>query len=153
MSSRPPVSDFGGPPGWPQMSLYLTVVDPAASLAFYEAAFGFQSTGETMQDDDGNILHAGMRNGDAAIMFAPENPGNAMRAPASSGAPDSLSFYIYVPDVDALAGRAAAAGAEMLQAPADQFWGDRIAVFRCPNGYHWTFATHVAEFDPAGRDT
>lgn len=146
--SKPPVSEFGGPVGWPQLSLYLTVRDPAASLEFYGGAFGFESTGETMKDDAGNILHAGMRLGDIAIMFAPEPPNGAMLAPTTSGAIDSHTFYAYVPDVDALAARAQAAGATMLQPPADQFWGDRIAIFRCPNGYHWTFATHVAQFDP-----
>jgi uncharacterized glyoxalase superfamily protein PhnB len=37
----------------------------------------------------------------------------------------------------------------VLQRPADQFWGDRIAVFKDPDGYHWTFATNVGEFDAA----
>jgi uncharacterized glyoxalase superfamily protein PhnB len=147
--STPSVSKFGGPPGWPQLSLYLTVRNAAVSLEFYREAFGFESTGETMQDEQGHIQHAGMRLGEAAIMFAPESDASPMRAPVSSGAPDSCTFYIYVPDVDALARRATAAGAAMLQAPADQFWGDRIAIFSCPDGYQWTFATHVAEFDPA----
>lgn len=149
MTSRPQVSEHGSPIGWPQLSLYLTVRDPAESLAFYEAAFGFRPHGDTMKDDAGRIQHAGMRRGDAAIMFAPEPGDGSMRAPVSSGATDSLTFYVYVPDVDALANQAVGAGANMLQAPADQFWGDRIAIFRCPNGYHWTFATHVADFDPS----
>jgi PhnB protein len=148
MAQRPETTPFGGPVGWPQMSLYLTVSDPAASIEFYHEAFGFESSGETMKDDQGNIQHAGMRLGDAAIMFAPTPPDGSMQAPAASGAPDSQTFYIYVPDVDALARRADAAGAKVLQPPADQFWGDRIAAFKCPNGYHWTFATHVADFDP-----
>lgn len=146
MAARPQVTEYGGPLGWPQLSLYLTVRDAAASLAFYEAAFGFEPTGETMTDDAGRIQHAGMRLGDAAIMFAPEPQDGSMRAPVSSGATDSHTFYIYVPDVDALAKRAGDAGASVLQPPADQFWGDRIAIFKCPDGYHWTFATHVAEF-------
>lgn len=145
--SKPPVTEHGGPIGWPQMSLYLTVSDPEASLAFYEAAFGFAPHGESMKDEAGHIQHAGMRLGDAAIMFAPEHPANPMRAPVTSGAQDSHTFYIYVADVDALARSANAGGAKELQAPADQFWGDRIAVYKCPNGYHWTFATHVAEMD------
>jgi uncharacterized glyoxalase superfamily protein PhnB len=148
MGNHPPVNEHGGPVGWPQLSLYLTVNDPAASLAFYEAAFGFKSTGETMKDDDGNIQHAGMRLGDAAIMFAPPPADGSMRSPAASGAADSHTFYIYTPDVDALARQAEAAGATVVVPPADQFWGDRMAVFKCLDGYTWTFATHVAEFDP-----
>jgi uncharacterized glyoxalase superfamily protein PhnB len=147
--AAPPVNEFGGPLGWPQLSLYLSVRDPAASLDFYHNAFGFEPAGESMKDAEGRIQHAGMRLGDVAIMFAPDQPGNGMLSPASSGAPDSHTFYIYVTDVDALARRAEHAGATVLQPPADQFWGDRIAVFKCIDGYHWTFATHVAEFDPS----
>jgi uncharacterized glyoxalase superfamily protein PhnB len=145
--SKPPVTEHGAPIGWPQMSLYLTVRDPEESLRFYQAAFGFEAYGESMRDEAGNIQHAGMRRGDAAIMFAPEQPANPMRTPFTSGAQDSHTFYIYVADVDELARSANKAGATELQAPADQFWGDRIAIYRCPNGYHWTFATHVAEMD------
>jgi PhnB protein len=147
--ARPRTTRHGGPVGWPQLSLYMTVRDANVSVKFYEAAFGFKLTGETMKDAAGRIQHAGMRLGDAAIMFAPEDPQNAMRAPVTSGATDSLTLYIYVADVDALARRATRAGATLIQAPADQFWGDRIAVFKCPDGYHWTFATHVSEFDPS----
>jgi uncharacterized glyoxalase superfamily protein PhnB len=151
MGNKPPVSACGGPVGWPQLSLYLTVADPARSLGFYADAFGFEPTGETMIDDSGVIQHAGMRLGDAAIMFVPPPPDGSMQAPAASGARDALTFYIYVPDVDAHHARAASAGATVLQAPADQFWGDRTTLYRCPDGYHWTFATHVAGFAPPGR--
>lgn len=148
--SKPPVSEYGSPVGWPQLSLYLTVQDPAASLEFYHDAFGFESTGEIMKDEAGSIQHAGMRLGDVAIMFAPPSPHSDMQPPVASGVRDSHTFYIYVSDVDALARQATAAGATVLQEPADQFWGDRMAIFRCPDGYHWTFATHVAEFRPPG---
>jgi uncharacterized glyoxalase superfamily protein PhnB len=138
----------GRPADWPALTPYLTVSDASSSLEFYKAAFGFKVTGQIMRNDAGAIMHAGMRLGDTAIMFAPQNPSNEMRPPASSGAPDSLTLYVYVPDVDAVAARAERAGARVLQRPADQFWGDRIAVFRDPDGYHWTFATNVGEFDP-----
>jgi uncharacterized glyoxalase superfamily protein PhnB len=137
----------GRPADWPGLTPYMTVRDAGASLKFYEAAFGFKVTGTVMRNDAGAVMHAGMRLGDSAIMFAPQGMSNDMRAPASSGAPDSLSLYVYVADVDALAARAERAGAMVLQRPADQFWGDRIAVFKDPDGYHWTFATNVGEFD------
>jgi uncharacterized glyoxalase superfamily protein PhnB len=138
----------GRPADWPALTPYLTVSDASRSLAFYEAAFGFKVTGQVMRNDAGAVMHAGMRLGDTALMFAPQNPSSDMRPPASSGASDSLTLYVYVPDVDALAARAERAGARVLQRPADQFWGDRIAVFRDPDGYHWTFATNIGEFDP-----
>lgn len=132
---------------WPALSPYLTVRDGDASIAFYETAFGFRIEGMVMRDNDDRVMHAGMRLGDACIMFAPQGMSNEMRTPADSAAPISLSLYVYVPDVDALAARASAAGANVMQQPADQFWGDRIAIVVDPDGYHWTFATNVGEFD------
>lgn len=140
----------GRPPQMPSALIpYLTVNDAEASLIFYEEAFGFAPHGPAMRDKDGRVMHAAMRLGEAMIMFAPQTGANPMRTPASTGAPDSLTLYVYVPDVDAQAQRAEHGGATVLQLPADQFWGDRITVCRDPDGYNWTFATNVAEFDPS----
>lgn len=137
----------GGQAGWPALSPYMTVRDAGASLEFYAKAFGFKVEGMVMKDAQGVVQHAGMSLGEAKIMFAPQRMSSDMRTPAASGATDSLSLYVYVKSVDALAKRAQSAGAQLLQAPADQFWGDRIAIFRDPDGYHWTFATNVGGFD------
>lgn len=132
---------------WPALSPYMTVRDGDASIAFYERAFGFRQEGTVMRDAAGKVMHAGMRLGEACIMFAPQGMANEMRAPVDAGGPTSLSLYVYVADVDALAARATASGANVVQQPADQFWGDRIAIVIDPDGYHWTFATNVGEFD------
>ncbi|MEQ1438319.1 VOC family protein [Fontimonas sp. SYSU GA230001] len=147
--ARPAKKKDGRPQGrdWPALAPYLTVRDASLSLEFYRDAFGFEVEGMVMRDADGRVTHAGMRLGDACIMFAPQGMSDQMQAPAVSGAPDSLSLYVYVPDVDAHAERAQDAGAAMLQGPADQFWGDRTAIFKDPDGYHWTFATNVGAFD------
>ncbi len=141
--AKPRITRDGGPVGWPTLSTYMVVQDAAASVRFYQSAFGFRCEQKPMQDDAGVVTHAGMRLGDAAIMFGPQGMSIDMRPPAVSGARDSQSLYVYVPDVDALAARAVRAGAHMLQGPTDQFWGDRVATFKDPDGYHWTFATHL----------
>jgi uncharacterized glyoxalase superfamily protein PhnB len=135
-------------PWWPALSPYLTVGDGQASIEFYARAFGFAAYGEVMRDSDGHVQHAGMRLGEAMIMFGPEEGSMGLRVRAP-GAPDSLSLYVYVPDVDALHARAQRGGAHVVQAPADQFWGDRTAVYKDLDGYHWTFATNVGGFDPS----
>lgn len=129
---------------WPAMSPYMTVRNGQVSIEFYARAFGFEAYGGVMRGDDGQVQHAGMRLGEAAIMFGPEEGSMGLRVPAQ-GAPDTLSLYVYVPDVDSLAVRATRGGATVVQAPADQFWGDRTAVFKDPDGYHWTFATHLGK--------
>lgn len=135
-------------PWWPALSPYLTVRDGQASLEFYARAFGFETYGEVMRDSDGHVQHAGMRLGEAMIMFGAEEGSMGLKVP-ERGRPDSLSLYVYVPDVDGLHARAQRGGATVVQAPADQFWGDRTAVYKDPDGYHWTFATNVGGFDPS----
>ncbi len=136
----------GRPPNWPALSPYMTVRNAQLSLDFYARAFGFKSEHEPMRDAQGTITHAGMRLGEACIMFAPMGMGSEMRPPKDSGG-IGLSLYVYVADVDKHYAQAVAAGAQVLQVPADQFWGDRIACYLDPDGYHWTFATNVGEFD------
>jgi uncharacterized glyoxalase superfamily protein PhnB len=134
-------------PWWPALSPYLTVRDGQAAIQFYARAFGFEAYGEVMRDSDGRVQHAGMRIGEAMIMFGPEEGSMGLKA-RPADATDSLSLYVYVPDVDALHARAQRGGAQVVQAPADQFWGDRTAVYKDLDGYHWTFATNVGGFDP-----
>lgn len=131
----------GGPVGWPTLSPYMAVRDGQASVEFYAKAFGFQTTGMLMRDAEGKVQHAGMVLGEAAIMFGPVEGSEGLQPPA--GGPDSLSLYVYVPDVDALAERAQRGGAITVQGPADKPWRDRTAVFKDRDGYHWTFATHL----------
>ena len=49
-------------------------------------------------------------------------------------------FYLYVADVDALYDRAVAAGATSILAPADQEYGDRLAMVQDPLGVTWALA-------------
>lgn len=134
-----------GRPGrmwWPALAPYLTVRDGQASIEFYARAFGFETYGEVMRGDDGHVQHASMRLGESAIMFGPEEGSMGLKTPIA-GTPDSLTLYVYVPNVDSLADRARRGGATQVQAPADQFWRDRTAVFKDADGFHWTFATHL----------
>ncbi len=145
MSSRPP-----RPPGAAWLTPYLTVRDAGASLAFYQRAFGFEPT-ETMPGPDGQIVHAGMRyQGETVLMMAPEGAwGGTTRTPVSSGVEGPIGLYLYCEDVDALFARAREAGAEVVSEPAAMFWGDRMCTLKDPDGHQWSFATNVADFDPA----
>ena len=134
-----------GRPGrmwWPALAPYITVRDGQASIEFYARAFGFEAYGEVMRGDDGQVQHASMRLGEAAIMFGPVEGSMGLQPPVA-GAPDCLSLYVYVPNVDALHARATRGGATVVASPKDQFWRDRTAVYKDPDGYHWTFATHL----------
>jgi PhnB protein len=65
-----------------------------------------------------------------------------------------MAFHVYVPDTDAAYRRALAGGAESLQAPADQDWGERTAHVKDPSGNCWYIATFKGEKDvPHGVPT
>jgi len=57
-------------------------------------------------------------------------------------------LYVYVDDVDATFQRALAAGAMSVQAPADQFYGDRSGGVKDLFGNLWWIATHIEDVPP-----
>ena len=129
---------------------YLTVADPERALVFYAQAFGFEVE-ICVETDDGQIMHASMRyHGKTTLMMAPERTpwGEPMRSPANALARMPVVLYVYCEDVDYLAAQAERAGAVIEQAPADMFWGDRLATLRDPDGYSWSFATQCGELAP-----
>ncbi|MFC6519594.1 VOC family protein [Undibacterium arcticum] len=52
-----------------------------------------------------------------------------------------LSFYLYVPDVDASYNKALAAGSNSIMAPDDMFWGERYCMVDDINGFRWGFGS------------
>lgn len=141
-------------PQMPWLALYLAVKDMDASLAFYNSAFGF-APGATMRDEQGALLHAEMQyKGEIPIMFMPEAAADSTApAPATLGITMPVFFYIYHDDVDALFEQATQAGAKVEMPPEDMPWGDRMASLVCPNGYRWSFATHLGHVDDLPPET
>ena len=138
------------PADMPWLTPYLTVRDAEKSLDFYHRAFGFEPGEETLRDSNGVIQHAAMRYQGAFIMMAPETAwGCKSAAPVTSGTEIPIGLYLYCEDVDAFYANAVAQGAESMEEPADMFWGDRICTLRDADGYVWSFATNVADFDPS----
>jgi PhnB protein len=136
------------PKTMPWMMPCLTVKDADAAAAFYEKAFGFEKR-FSMAGPDGRTMHAEVAWRDGLVMLGPENADHPCKSPATSGVRPSNSLYVYCDDVDALCKRAAAAGAAVESPPQDMFWGDRSCTLIDPDGYVWSFATNVADFDPA----
>ncbi|WP_031555160.1 VOC family protein [Parvularcula oceani] len=126
-------------------SAYLTVADMQESIAFYRDAFGFSLTGK-MEDEEKGIVHTEWTHQEQVIfMAAPEGvTEGGEKAPGAMGGVWPLTFYVYVPDVDAHYETAKAAGAKVGGPPKDQFWGDRSYEVADPSGYRWMFATASA---------
>jgi PhnB protein len=124
---------------------YLCVRGAAAAIEFYKKAFGARELMRIPMGD--KIGHAELRVGDAPFMLADEFPEMNFRSPQALGG-SPVNILIYVDDVDALAKRAEGAGAKLLRAPADQFYGDRMATLEDPYGHSWSFATHIEDVSP-----
>ncbi len=52
-----------------------------------------------------------------------------------------VTIHLTLADVDALWGRAVAAGAKVVMPLADQFWGSRYGILEDPFGHHWSLGT------------
>lgn len=131
--------------------------DPRAALDFLEKAFGFE-TFLLIEDEDGNVGHSEMRFGDGAVMVGSEWTAEH-KSPASIGGMMTQTVHIQLePEdgtIDAHCERARKAGAEIIQAPQDQFYGDRTYRCKDPEGHIWTVGQTVRTTSPEDwhRDT
>jgi PhnB protein len=108
--------------------------DPAKAIEFYKQALGAKETFRFQVGD--SIPHAELRIGDSAIDITGEWPeGGRFSAETLGSSPISIS--IQVPDVDAFAEHAVAAGMKLVREPRDQFYGHRDATLEDPFGYSW----------------
>lgn len=126
------------PDGYHTVTPYLTVTNAAQLIDFLLKAFS-ATLKYQMKDDSGNVRHAEMQIGDSMVMI-----GQAR----DEWVPKPASFYLYVPDCDALYKSALAAGGKSVQEPATQFYGDRHSAVDDPQGNTWWIATHVEDVSP-----
>lgn len=121
------------PLDYSSVSPYLIVAGAAEVAEFLEAAFGGVRL-RWIQRPDGSLMHGEVRIDDSVIML-----GEAEGRPE----PTPTHVHVYVPDVDEAYGRALAAGAEPIQAPARKDDPDRRAGVRGPSGHTWWIATQI----------
>ena len=116
----------------------MTFKDVAKAIEFYKNAFGAK---ETFRFEVGaGIAHAEILIGDSVVMLAEEWPEGGRYSPETTGN-SPVAMTIQVPDVDAFAARAIAAGAKLQRPIADQFYGRRDANLLDPFGYPWSVFT------------
>jgi uncharacterized glyoxalase superfamily protein PhnB len=116
--------------------------EPLAALDWLEQAFGFTRS-MLVKDQAGHLVHAEMRFEDAYLIIDSEWAAH-VASPASLGGKNTQCVYIRVrKDIDAHCAQARAAGAVILQAPEDQFYGERTYRAVDPEGHVWTFAQTV----------
>ncbi|WP_406316761.1 VOC family protein [Streptomyces sp. NBC_00118] len=124
---------------------HIMIDGAAAAIDFYAEAFGAVELFR-IDGPDGRVVHAEVGVAGSTIMLG-DAEGPLFRAPTAAGG-TTVGLHVFVDDVDALARRAVAAGAKLLQSPADQFHGDRTAILRDPFGHVWVFLTHLEDLTP-----
>jgi PhnB protein len=128
----------------------IIVDDAPRALSFYAKAFGAKELSRDL-GPGGKVWHAEIQIGDSLVMVSDEFPEMGGKSAKTLGdSPGGL--WMYVEDADSIHHRAVAAGAKSIQAPADQFWGDRIGMVEDPFGHTWTIATHKEDLTPAEID-
>ena len=114
----------------------------AKAIEFYTSAFGAKETFRF--ENEGGIPHAEIMIGDSVLILADEWPeGGRYSAETTGSSPVAMS--VRVPDVDAFAGRAIAAGVKLERPITDQFYGKRDANLLDPFGYLWNVFTVTEE--------
>ncbi len=107
----------------------------ASQLAFLEEVFGAEVT-EELNQEGGDVMHGEVRLGDTTIMMG--------RSREEYGARESMN-YVFVEDVDETYRLAIKHGATSLMEPVDQFYGNREAGLKDPQGNQWWIARQIEE--------
>jgi PhnB protein len=106
----------------------LLPANAAPLVDFLKRAFGAKMEG--VHEVGGRMVHAFVRIGGAMMEMA--------EAEKEGSRP--FGFYMHTDDVDAVYHRAVAAGAISILPPADQPYGDRLAIVQDPAGNCWSVA-------------
>jgi PhnB protein len=133
----------------PALSPHLVVDNAAAAIDFYVKAFDAEELGR-VPGPDGKLIHAALRiNGFNVLLNDdfPEMSGGKSTTPTSLGG-TPVTIHLTVTDVDAKFQRALDAGATVVAALEDQFWGDRYGIVADPFGHHWSLGQPVREVSP-----
>ena len=123
------------PEGYHTVTPYFTVADAGEVIAFAQKVFDAELKFQMMRPD-GKVGHSEIRIGDSKIMLG--------SATEEWGAAPGM-VYIYLEGVDELYRRAIEAGGVSLREPRTEFYGDRAAGVRDPQGNQWWIATHVED--------
>lgn len=120
-------------------TVHILTEDPDAAVAFYRDTLGLTVVNEVENDGYRWTTMTTQSQPEIKIVLSPpragrsQEDGDTVAALLAKGELGTLSFR--TDDLDATFERAASApGAEVVQEPADQFWGVRDAAVRDPSG-------------------
>jgi PhnB protein len=125
----------------PALVPYLCCDGAAAAIDFYVEVLGATESGSRFTDPEGKVGHAELTLNGSLFYLSDPFPDLGVVAPSGEG--NDVGLLAYVPDVDAVVTKATAAGATVLQAPDETFYGTRRATLTDPFGHRWMVGTHI----------
>ena len=115
--------------------------DAPAAIEWLKRAFGFTER-LVVPGENGTIAHAELQLLENLIMLGTTRPEIfGMSSPRRLNG-TTMSFYIIVPDPDAMHDRAFEAGATIVRALNNTEYGSREFICRDPEGHLWCFGTY-----------
>jgi len=125
---------------------YLRVRNAAAAIEFYAKAFGAKEKFRLVEPS-GRIGHVELELGDITLMLSDEFPEYGIHGPETVGG-TTMSIHLHVDDADAAIQRALEAGATLVRAAADHFYGERSGAIRDPFGHEWLIGHSIEDVSP-----
>lgn len=137
-----------GSTGWPRISSAVFYDDAAAAIDWLCRVFGFDVR-LRIEGENGRIEHSELLFGDGVVMVGDTRSTRdrpvplPCRSPRSVGGANTQVLCVRVDDADGHCRRARAAGAEILDEPRTDDYGEHGAHrswrARDPEGHHWWF--------------
>ena len=135
------------PPVYHSITPYFVMNNCSEAIEFYKSVFGAKELFRTVSSEKGQIDHAELEIGDSRIMVADAHPGSNVMSPQKLGG-TTVSFVMFVTDVDKVFNAAIAAGAIEDDPVKDKPYGDRSGTIIDPFGHRWTITTHMKDVSP-----
>jgi PhnB protein len=133
----------------PPIQPHICVKGGLEAIAFYRKAFSAECPFHQLAEDGKRVMHANIELRGSEVMLHDEFPefGGDVLSPLSRGGPSmTINVNVSTPaDVDAAIDRALSAGAEVVMAAQDTFWGARYGRVRDPFGHVWAFNAPLRE--------
>ncbi len=118
-----------------ELIVYLRAKSADEAIRFYERAFGAKER-YRLVEPGGRIGHAELVIGEAEFYISDEFPEMDVLA-ADPAKPGTFVIHLHVDDADQCIDSAVQAGATLVRAAQDQFYGERSGTVRDPFGYDW----------------
>lgn len=125
---------------------HLVVEGAADAIEFYKTALGATELMRLPAEDGKRLMHAAIVVNGSQVFLMDDFPeyreqcsGGKILPPKAAGA-STFVLHLNVPDCDEAVKRAVDAGATVMMAPMDAFWGDRYGQVLDPFGHAWSFA-------------